>query len=801
MFKSNFLTAIRHLIKNKGLSAINIFGLSVSIAICLLSYIFISYEYSHDNFHKKGDRIYQVINRVEFSGNDPYYNSLQNYKLADDLNRDIPQIENAVAFRTCGGWIKYGDKKFREDIAFTDSSFFNIFSFDFLINSETSLLKNEKDIYITQKLADKLINAKSLADYSKLIGKTIAFSDINDRPLIIAGILKNLPKNSSIKFDIILKYNHSRYYSQSNNFIGNSDIYVSLNNSVNKHNVEQVCTAQSKKLYSKAYSKLTDNENINGKLMNFTVELLPVKDKYFTDKLEWAAYSEKGNKQYSFILAYISLLALILACVNYIMLSIGISMKRFKEIAVKKVFGSKRMSIIVQFITEISLTILISLLVGIGMAEVSLPFFNNLLDYNLVFNVYNDIFAYLFLICLFIIIVAIISIPSIYISKQNPISIFRNQTKMGTRLGMAKSFIVIQFTLSLILIIASVFIVKQIEYMKTLDIGFDAKNVVTINIPSDFSHEKTMSLQNRYRKIASVKHVGGSDRNFIYGNSSTGFNIDKVKIHSRILRIDSSYINSLGITLLKGRNLRGTDNKDNSVIINEEFANRLSWKEPIGKMFSFWGRDVTVVGLVKDFHFDSMHSSISPLVCSSGSRINAINHLFVKVKEGKMSSALSEMKSIWREYDIERELSYSFLYEKLRGQYENEERMAKIISTITILALMISVFGLIGLTMLLLMQKIKEIGVRKINGASTSQILVIINKEFAKYLIIAAVIAIPVSYYGLSKWLETFAYKTALSWWIFILCLFSLGIVVVATISYKSIRAAMSNPVDAIKYE
>jgi len=803
MIKSNFLTAIRHLIKNKGLSAINIFGLSVSVAICLLSYLFISYEYSHDDFHKKGDRIYQVINRVEFKGNDPYYNSLQDHRLAAALKRDIPQIEAAAAFRTCGGWVRYENKKFRENIAFTDSSFFKIFSFDFLINSEKDALKNENDIFITQEFADKLINAKTLVDYSALIGESIVFPDINDKPLTIAAILKNLPKNSSMQFDIVAQYKHSRYYSQSSNDIGNSDVYVSLNNAGDKAIVEKTGTSQIKKFYAKAYKQFSKDGKEEDKIKDFTIELLLFKDIYFTDKLHWSAYSEKGDKQRSSILAYISILVLILACVNYVMLSVGISMKRFKEIAVKKVFGSKRISIISQFVTETSLTVFISLVIGIAIAELSLPFFNDLTGFDLEFNIYSNLLAYSFLIILFAVIVAIISIPSIYISKQNPISIFRNQTKMGTRLGFAKSFIVVQFTLSLILVIASIFIVKQIDYMKTRDVGFNADNVIIANIPSDFTYSKTMSLQNRYRDIVGVKSVGAGDRNFVYGSSSAGFNIDTVKIQARLLGIDTSYINTLGMTLLKGRNFRETDNKDtiNAVIINESFAKVLNWKEPVGKIFKFWRQNVQVVGLLKDFHFDSMHRSVTPLICINGRHVNKMNYLFVKVKDGKVHDCLEEMKSIWREFDSERELSRSILTDKLKKQYEGEERVAKIISTISILALMISVFGLIGLTMLLLMQKIKEIGIRKINGASTSQILVLINKEFAKYLLIAAVIAIPVSYYGLSKWLEDFAYKTPLSWWVFIACFCSLGLIVIVVISYKSIRAAMSNPVDAIKYE
>jgi len=803
MFKSNLITALRHLIKNKGLSAINIFGLSISIAICLLSYLFISFEYNHDDFHKKGDRIYQVLNKLTWQDGDSNYNFLQKHKLAEDLKNDIPNIEHAAGLRTCEAWVRYENKKFHENIAFTDSSFFNIFTYEFVIGSERSALKDDNEIYITKEFADKLIKGNTIADYSKLIGQTIIFPDIKNKPLTITGILKNIPKNSSIKFDIVTKYKHSKYYSQSSNDFGNTSIYVALNNANNKKSVEKAACANFKKYYGKLYEHFIKGGAMGEDPKNFTIELLNFQESYFSDKIAWAAYSEKGDKKRSYILACISILVLILACVNYVMLSVGISMKRFKEVAVRKVFGSKRKGVIFQFVTETSVTVFISITLGVVIAELSLPFFNNLIGYELDFNLYTNTIAYGVLFALFTLIVGTISIPGVYISKQNPTSIFRNQTKMGSRLGMAKSFMVIQFTLSLILIIASVFIVKQINYMKGQDVGFDTNNVISIAVPSDFKLSTTESLQRRFSDLSCIERVAGSDRNFIMGSSSTSIKFDTTKVQTRLLRIDTSYFKTLGINVIKGRNLRETDNiKDlNAIVVNEKFCKATGLENPVGEFITFWRKKVQIVGVVKDFHFDSMHYDIDPVCCLSGGRMNNINCLFVKVKAGKIPQTIEDMKTIWRDFDSERELSYKFLDDNLKKQYENEERTASIITTITILALMISIFGLIGLTMLLLMQKIKEIGIRKINGAKTSQILIIINKEFGKYLLIACIIAVPLSYYGLNKWLENFAFRTPLHWWIFITSTIGLSLVVLMTISYKSMRAAKSNPVIAIKYE
>lgn len=801
MFKANLLTAIRHLIKNKGLSAINIFGISVSIAICLLSYLFITFENSHDNFHKDGDRVYQVINKIVNQDNVIDYNTLQNQHLAEDLQRDISNIEHTARFKTCDAWIRHESKKLYETIAFSDSTFFKMFSFDFLVGSKKKALCGENGVIITKELADKMIKTNSLNDYSKLIGKTIEFPNIKNRNLTITGILKDIPNNSSIKFDLIVQYKHSNNYSESNNDIGNTSIYVMLNDAINKDNVEKTASANVKMLYKDLYAYYTKTNNTEDTPKELTIELLNIKDTYFSDKLKWAAYSEIGDKKRSNILSYISILVLILACVNYVMLSVGISMKRFKEIAVKKVFGSKRRSIILQFVTETSATVLISIALGVVLAELSLPYFNELTSAELSFNLYTSSFAYFFLIGLFIVIVSTISIPGVYISKQNPISIFRNQTKMGSRLGVAKSFMVIQFTLSLILIIASVFIIKQINHMKNQDVGYNTENVIVIDLPSDFSYSKKQSLQRRLDDINGVICTSMSDRNFTMGSSSGGIRLDTTSFVTRILQIDTSYLKTLDIKLLMGRNLRnakpGTKGID-ALIVNETFVKRLGLTNPLGEIVSMWNMQIPIVGVIEDFHIDSMHRKIDPLACFNGMWLN---YLFIKIKKGKTSHTIKDMKDLWLDFDGERDLKYSFLDDKLQKQYKGEERIAKIVSTITILALMISVFGLVGLTMLLLMQKIKEIGVRKINGASTWQILVLINKEFGKYLLLASLIAIPLSYYGLNKWLEEFAVKTPLNIWVFALCALGLGFIVLLTISYKSARAASSNPVISIRHE
>ncbi|MGB5989308.1 MAG: ABC transporter permease, partial [Marinifilaceae bacterium] len=785
--------------KNKGLSAINIFGLSISIAICLLSYLFISFEYSHDDFHKDGDRVFQVINKTNFTKYGTQYNANQKRSSVEILKRDMPTVEEATAYHTFKDWVTCDNKKFKQNICFIDSSFFKIFSFETLIGKKCTSAGDINNTVITKEFADKLLKDNSFSDYSKLIGKSIQFSKHDNINLTIVGIFKAFPKNSMLHFDMTANHIHSKYYHYNWDF-GNTNLFVKLKHKEDKIVFEKKSDILTKTIYAYLFDAYVKGGYIENDSKNIATYLVNINDIYFSDIVPNNLFYNKGDKKRISILRNISIIVLILACINYVMLSVGLSIKRFKEIAIKKVFGSKRSSLIVQFVTESGITVLISLILGIVISELALPFFNDLIGYQLEYNLYSDVKAYLFMILVFIFIVSIISLPAIYISKQKPVSIFRKDTKMGTRLGVAKSFILVQFCLSLILIISSSFINKQIVFMKNLELGFNVDNIIKVNIPSDFAYKA--SIKDRMLSVDGVKNVSVSTGNLTSIGVPSVCSCDSINVNSGNMLIDTSFIKTMDIDLLYGRNLRETDNKDalNTVIVNQAFAKGLGVDNPVGMSIKMWQMNMDIVGLVKDFHFDSMQHSIFPLVLLSGIP-DTYTYCFVKIKAGTLSSTINKIKNKWAELDGEREMEYSFLDDSIESQYKNEERTGNIISTVTVIALFISLLGLLGLTMLLLMQKIKEIGIRKINGATTKDILIMINKEFAKYLLIAALVAIPVSYYGLTEWLENFANKTPLSWWIFIASFFSLGIIVIATISYRSVKASLNNPIDAIKYE
>jgi putative ABC transport system permease protein len=743
-----------------------------------------------------------LLNKIIKDRDGVEYKFMHNDKIPAKLKKALPEVEDATGIRTCVGWTSYKDKKLFRNIAFLDSSFFNIFSFDLLVGHFNAANWTNNDVLITKEYADKIIRAQTVGEYSELIGQTIEFADLDNKSLTIRGIFKPIPKNSSIDFDLAVNFKHAEHYGYNGSSFHNTNVYVKLKSKEDKEIVEKKSSLLNKSVFSVLYNAYVKKGTIKADEKNLSISLVNIRNIYFSDKIAWKSYAKKGDKTRSDILICISILVLLIACINYIMLSIGLSMKRFKEIAIKKVFGSKRRRLIFQLITETGITVLFSLILGIVIAELILPLFKEFTGNDIDYVLYSNFNAYIFLICIAFVIIAVVSIPSIYISKLNPIRIFRNESKLGSKLALAKSFMIIQFTLSLILIISSVFIIKHIHFMKNHEVGFDTKNLIGINLPSTCTNDKAIIIEDRYQKLNGVINTGRSDRDFSWGTADFTIRYNSENINIRAIGIDTSYIKTLRIKLISGRNLRETDNMKPpySMVVNEAFVRRLRLDNPIGTQIKAWNSYIEIVGLVKDFNYSSMRNDISPF-CFMNRVLGKTNVIYARLKPESGKKTIEEMSSLWSEFDSEREFDYFYVGDSLKKLYRSEEKTSKIIISVTVIALFISLLGLLGLTMLLLMQKIKEIGIRKINGATTKDILIMINKEFAKYLLIAALVAIPVSYYGLTVWLENFAYKTPLSLWVFVVCFFFLGIIVIATISYKSIRASLNNPVDSIKYE
>ena len=804
MIKSYFKTSLRHLIKNRVLSIINIIGLSVAIGVCIIAYLFVQKEFSYDHYHKDKDKIFLYSHSVKTFENN-YQNYLQWHDLTNTLREDIKQITEATAFKSDNTWVKYDNKQVIGDIGIIDSCFFKVFDSKFLYGSNKSFYNNKLNVVLTKSFAKKISNTSELKN---LIGNLIQFPNEPKKFYTISAIIEDFPELSSIKFDIFINIANANYYSQWQNDFGNCMLYVKIDNEENKKHVESLINSNIPKYYEKNCKTYKDENLIKDPREAFKVKLINIVDTYLSKDFNVYAYQKKGNINYVYVIIGIASLLMILAIINYIMLVIGISLKRFKEIAIRKVIGSYRRNIIYQILIETSIITILSIIIGLLFGELFTPYVSNLINNKLVFTIYSNSIAILFLFTLFIIIVLFISIPGIFISKQNAVKIFRNKTKVGENLNLAKGFIIVQYTLAIILVICTTFISKQVNYMKNMDVGFNPKNIVSIALPSDYKCDKSHRLKERMKSSKYVENVTCSERDFIFGRSTLNLRNDKnEKLNTRYIKVEKDFLKTLEIKLLEGRDFNALDNIDSvtNIIINEKLAKTLNYKNPVGRFVSRGSKKIItykIIGVVKDFHFDSMRQGIEPLYLLTGGR-HSYNYttMFAKIKPQNISLVLAELKRIWSNFESQREFNYSFLDKNLQKQYLKEERWAKVIGIIAIFAIIISSMGLFGLTMLLLNKKIKEIGIRKVNGANQKNIMLLINKEFAIYVLFAFIISVPISYYAIDKWLDNFYNKIPISVLVFILGALFVYLIVVFTISWQTIRAVKRNPVKSLRYE
>jgi len=537
----------------------------------------------------------------------------------------------------------------------------------------------------------------------------------------------------------------------------------------------------------------------------FEFMLQPLSDIYLNEEI-WNPYEEHGNIRYAYVLSSIAVLVLFISCINYIMLTTGRSIQRHKEVGMRKVLGGMTRHVINQFMTEAFLNSILSLLFAIVLAGLFLPVFNQLSQRELTLEVL-DINTILFILILILLISVFIGIaPAVNINRMNPQDIF--QSRIRYKGGKYSSlFVIIQYTLTIGLIISTFIILRQLNFLREKDTGFNREHVVVINLPDDFSENQINTLKQKLVANANIETVSGSDRNFVSGSSSSIVKReDQQTVLVRYLRVDPDYINTLEIPLIMGRNLSWEAPADtfNSVIVNEKFLREMLWEDPIGKKVpedEDDSKNPTVVGVVEDFHFDSMEDEIMPLVMHMNPNRNSIWALFVRINPSNLEGSLDDIDASWKEIAPDRPLDYTFLDESLAAQYDTEERWSRIVGYGSGFSILISSLGLLGLTLLIVTRRTKEIGIRKVNGASYGDILILIFRSFVIWILIGLILATPISIYTMQRWLENFAFRTNISVWAFILSGGIALLVALITVGWHTFKAATRNPVEALRYE
>ncbi|HDR88230.1 MAG TPA: FtsX-like permease family protein [Bacteroidetes bacterium] len=582
-------------------------------------------------------------------------------------------------------------------------------------------------------------------------------------------------------------------------------MYIRLQEGTDPVAAEQSVRSLIGKYMGKTLQSLAEYMSLKEGEYSFTWELQPLKDIYLDSAHIRYSYERKGNAQVLYFLSLIAAFILFIACFNYIMLTIGHSIDRMKELAIMKIVGARRMDIVRLFWVESFLMSVMALLLGIVLAEQLLPLFNRFAQKTLTFTLYQNWSSYVFL---FLLILLIIFSTSSYIARflfrhNDPLSVLRKENPLSRGNRFARVFIFLQYFISVGLLVCTLVIVRQLHYLKNQDVGFDRENIVVLNV--DFPMSKIHALKTRLLDNPVVEEVSMSDRNFVSGSSASTLKTKNGEmIRTRILRVDEDYVATLGLELLEGRNFRETQPGDTVpvVLVNETLVRTFGLEEPLGELLYFdpIGRYVQITGVVRDFHYDSLKDPVDPLILVPFP-FNAIWTVFVRIQPENRQAALEHIQKAWEEVVPEFPYEYAFLDDMLDGQYVNEDRWATVTATSATIALFLTAMGLLGLTGLLVSRRIKEIGIRKVNGADTLQILFLLNTDFQKWVLVATLAAFPASWYIMHRWLENFEARISLSWIYFALAGLAAILIALVTVTLRSWKFASKNPVETLRYE
>ena len=803
MIRQYLLIAWRIMLRSKTFAFINLLSLSIGIMFCLLIFTFIKNETTHDAFHPKRERIFRVVNHFSNLEGGTEKSPLQDYKFVEIFSESIPSVLRATAFQKTEAWIRKEDKIFYERLAFVDSTFLDLFHFPLIAGNATTALYDPQSAVITKEVADKFFDTKD-GDYQKLLGQFLTFPKGEDKNFMITGILEPIPKTSSLQFSILTPYKNNEPYPESNNFFGNCSVYLELQSSEDLQNASTVANSLVEVHLAEKFEMAQKFFQEDDELF-FEFMLQPLTDIYLNEQIG-NEYEGHGNVKYAYVLSTIAILVLIISCINYIMLTTGRTIQRIREVGMRKVLGAGSRHIANQFLIEAFLNTFFSLLLAILMAGFLLPVFNKLSQRELdMFLVEPSMIV--FTLSLILAISLIIGIaPSVNINRLHPQEIF--QSKLRYKSGKYSSaFVVIQYAMSIGLIVSTIIILRQLHFMRDKDTGFNRENIVVLSLPDDFSDTQINLLKNQLVSYANIRHVSGSDRNFVAGSSSNIIKReDEQTIQVRYLRVDPDYVEALEIPLVQGRNLSWEVASDtfNAVLVNEKFVKEMLWDNPVGMIVPEEEDDEknpTVVGVVRDFHYDSMQDEIMPLIMHMDPNMNSIWNLFIKINGSNTAQSLADITKSWEEVAPDRPLNYTFLNESLAEQYSSEGRWSKIIGYGAGFSILISSLGLLGLTLLIVTRKTKEIGIRKVNGANYSDILLMIFRAFLTWILIGLAFAIPLSLFTMHQWLQNFAYKTTIGVWPFIIAGVIAIILAILTVGWQTYKAATKNPVEALRYE
>ena len=805
MLKNYWKTAVRNMRRQKVFSIVNILGLSLGLACCVLIYLFVADELSFDRFHEKAGSIYALVCRNEFH-NETYVGASMG--TGPVLERDFPEVERAVRIYRSDAAARYGDKIFKERPHFVDPSFFDVFSFPLVAGQAEAVLQAEGSIVLTESAARKYFGR------GRSLGETLSltFGDIQ-KEFFVSGICKDPPVNSSIRFDMLINISDLRNiegpeFMTQFRWMG-TPIYVLLRDGASPEAVNARFPSFLRQYFQQTLQEYKDSGSWKkeGDVLSFRLE--NIRKLHLSPEIHGLGIGSRSI-QSSLILAGIGILILIIACINFVNLSLGRASARTLEVGMRKVLGARRKHLIHQFWAESLVLSFLAMALGLLIARSALPVFNALAEKNLNLKAFFTAPNLLIFVGILIAVaVASGSFPGLFLSRLDPVDVLRAKTRWSRRSLFSRALVVVQFALAVFLLVMTFTMAGQFRYISRADLGFDEEGIIVVDLQEEFERgPQSEALIDRFRTELTgnraVMSISGSIMNFNRLMVMSHIDVKGTVTDIFFNRVTHDYLKTMGIKLLEGRDFsRDFSTNASSVIVNRAFVKRFGLESPLGlTIYDAYERDepLTSVGVVEDYHFQPMKYAIAPVILHMKPE-ETVRDMLVRVTLDDIPGTIKALQDVWNSLRPDKPFLYSFMDRDIEDSYNRQKRWTRIVEYSSILAVFISSLGIFAMTVISIARRVREIGIRRVMGAGTGTIVGLISREFIPMVAAANIAAWPFAFYAAHHWLQGFAFRTSLSPGVFVFALLLSLFVALATVGVLAFRAALVNPAQSLRVE
>jgi putative ABC transport system permease protein len=792
MLQNYFKIAWRNLVRNKTYSILILAGLSSGMTCAIVLGLYVLDELSFDRYHQNAANIYRINLHIKWADNE-YNMSLSSPPFGPSLQLDYPEIKNMLRVKISGQSFKFGEKAINvKDMIYADTSLFSFFDYTFIEGNAQDALRNPNSLVLTEKMA-RILFGKT----SGLIGKTVTVKETF--PFSVSAVIKDIPSNHHLKFDVIMPYTNGQVpairMDNWDNF--NSMTYVMVNE---KRQIAKLADKMPS-FYKKYIAKQIGDDS--GKV-TFDIAFQPLTDIHLHSS-HLAGEENGSNVGYVYTITIIGLFILLIAIVNYINLATARSTGRAKEIGIRKAVGSQKFQLVAQFLAESTLMSLLAGAASLFLLSVLLPFFNIIADKNLTLDIFDLETAAIFL--GFLLITGLISgfYPAFILSRFKPAIVLKGSVAAnGQGAVLRKSLVVVQFGISMVMILGTIVVYRQLQFMRHTELGFNQQQIITVPLREPSVQQSANALKNRLLENPMINRISLSNGSVGDGlNNKTSYSfyskgIEKT-VSTEYFGVDDDFLDVLQIKLKDGRNFSRNLDGDSAdaVLVNEAMIKRLGWKDRTAGLIEVDTKKVEITGVISDFHLRSLHNQIEPLVLIL--KKHDSDHMLIKVAGKNIPSALDYVRKTFEQVNPGHPFEYAFLDQTFALQYRSDERKGVLFLSFSGIAIIIACMGLFGLATFTAQQRTKEIGIRKVLGASVASVVALLSTDFLKLVLIAIVIASPVGWYVMHNWLLGFAYKIEIDWWIFALAGLVSMVIALFTVSFQSVKAALMNPVKSLR--